>query len=87
MKAVLGCKKFDRSVLCREKQWDQDEKQQFYDQIKQQYEDQGHPYYSTARLWDDGVIDPADTRKVLSLAIESSARADVGEVNYGVFRM
>ncbi|MCX7554072.1 methylcrotonoyl-CoA carboxylase [Marinicella sp. S1101] len=70
-----------------EKHWDQDEKQQFYDQIKQQYEDQGHPYYSTARLWDDGVIDPADTRKVLSLAIASSTHADVGEVNYGVFRM
>ncbi len=67
--------------------WDADEKQQFYDQIKQQYEDQGHPYYSTARMWDDGVIDPADTRKVLSLAIESSTCADVESVNYGVFRM
>ncbi|WP_154223654.1 carboxyl transferase domain-containing protein [Marinicella rhabdoformis] len=68
-------------------EWDSTEKQQFFDHIKDQYEDQGHPYYSTARLWDDGVIDPADTRRVLALAIEASTQADVGDVKYGVFRM
>lgn len=67
--------------------WDSEDKQKFYDNIKDQYEDQGHPYYSTARLWDDGVIDPADTRRVLALAIEASTHADVDDVNYGVFRM
>lgn len=67
--------------------WDSDDKQQFYDKIKGQYDDQGHPYYSTARLWDDGVIDPADTRRVLALAIEASTHADVEDVKYGVFRM
>ena len=67
--------------------WDPNKKEQFYQGIKSQYEDQGHPYYSTARLWDDGVIDPADTRQILSLAIEASTCADVDSVNYGVFRM
>jgi 3-methylcrotonyl-CoA carboxylase beta subunit len=67
--------------------WDEQEKQSFYDGIKQQYEDQGHPYYSTARLWDDGIIDPADTRQILSLALEASTHADVNDVSYGVFRM
>jgi 3-methylcrotonyl-CoA carboxylase beta subunit len=67
--------------------WDSAEKLKFFEQIKNQYEDQGHPYYSTARLWDDGVIDPKDTRQILSLAIEASTCADVETVNYGVFRM
>ena len=67
--------------------WDSEEKKAFYEHIKNQYEVQGHPYYSTARLWDDGVIDPVDTRQILSLAIETSTRADVENVNYGVFRM
>ncbi len=70
-----------------EEKWDSAEKEKFYANIKNQYEDQGHPYYSTARLWDDGVIDPADTRQILSLAIEASTCADVSNVNYGVFRM
>ncbi len=67
--------------------WDPKEKEQFYQDIKNQYDDQGHPYYSTARLWDDGVIDPADTRQILSLAIEAATCADVDSVKYGVFRM
>ncbi|MCW8870943.1 MAG: methylcrotonoyl-CoA carboxylase, partial [Proteobacteria bacterium] len=58
-----------------------------YQNIKQQYEDQGHPYYATARLWDDGVIDPADTRTVLALALETCLNAPVEKTNYGVFRM
>ncbi len=55
--------------------------------IRAQYEAQGNPYYSTARLWDDGVIDPADTRTVLGLALGACANAPLGPVGYGVFRM
>ncbi len=56
-------------------------------QVRQQYEDQGNPYYSTARLWDDGVIDPKDTRTVLGLALGACANAPLEPVSYGVFRM
>jgi 3-methylcrotonyl-CoA carboxylase beta subunit len=55
--------------------------------IREQYERQGHPYYSTARLWDDGVIDPADTRRVVGLALAAAANAPLDPVGYGVFRM
>lgn len=55
--------------------------------IREQYERQGNPYYSTARLWDDGVIDPADTRTVLGLALSVCARAPLEPAGYGVFRM
>lgn len=57
------------------------------DEIRAQYEAQGNPYYSTARLWDDGVIDPADTRTVLGLALSVCAQAPLEPVSYGVFRM
>jgi 3-methylcrotonyl-CoA carboxylase beta subunit len=56
-------------------------------QLREQYEQQGHPYYATARLWDDGVIDPRDTRDVLGLGLSAAANAPLGEVRYGVFRM
>ena len=55
--------------------------------IREQYESQGNPYYSTARLWDDGIIDPADTRTVLGLALSVCAQAPLEPVSYGVFRM
>jgi 3-methylcrotonyl-CoA carboxylase beta subunit len=57
------------------------------EQIRAQYEHQGHPYYSTARLWDDGVIDPADTRTVLGLALTATANAPLADPAFGVFRM
>jgi 3-methylcrotonyl-CoA carboxylase beta subunit len=57
------------------------------DAIRAQYETQGHPYYSTARLWDDGVIDPADTRTVLGLSLSVAANAPLAEPAFGVFRM
>lgn len=84
------------SVLTRIKQdgmdkkgepWDADKKKAFYDNIKNQYESQGNPYYSTARLWDDGVIDPADTRLILGFALEISTNSAVEKTSYGVFRM
>ena len=55
--------------------------------LREQYERQGHPYYATARLWDDGVIDPRDTRDVLGLGLSAAANAPLAEVRYGVFRM
>ncbi|GAA0456053.1 acetyl-CoA carboxylase subunit beta [Actinoplanes capillaceus] len=57
------------------------------DAIRAQYESQGHPYYSTARLWDDGVIDPADTRTVLGLSLSVAANAPLADPAFGVFRM
>ncbi|HRQ60188.1 MAG TPA: carboxyl transferase domain-containing protein, partial [Alphaproteobacteria bacterium] len=55
--------------------------------IRAQYEEEGHPYYASARLWDDGVIDPADTRCVLALALSACLNAPIEETKYGVFRM
>jgi acetyl-CoA carboxylase carboxyltransferase component len=57
------------------------------DPIIEKYETEGHAYYSSARLWDDGVIDPAQTRDILGLAIAASLNAPISEVNYGIFRM
>jgi 3-methylcrotonyl-CoA carboxylase beta subunit len=59
----------------------------FKDPIRAQYETQGNPYYATARLWDDGVIDPADTRRVLALGLAAAANAPIAEPSYGIFRM
>ncbi len=67
--------------------WSADEERAFRQPILDQYEHQGHPYYASARLWDDGVIDPADTRRVLALAISASLNAPIPEPKFGVFRM
>jgi acetyl-CoA carboxylase carboxyltransferase component len=68
--------------------WPSEAEQTAFEQpILDQYERQGHPYYSTARLWDDGVIDPAQTRDVLALAISASLGAPIPETRFGVFRM
>jgi len=64
-----------------------EEEEKFKAPIREQYEQQGNPYYSTARLWDDGVIDPADTRTILGLALSITANAPLEPVSYGVFRM
>ena len=64
-----------------------EEEDAFKAPIRDQYERQGHPYYATARLWDDGVIDPADTRRVLGLALSASLNAPIEATRYGVFRM
>ncbi|WP_253878901.1 carboxyl transferase domain-containing protein [Actinomadura rupiterrae] len=67
--------------------WSAEAEEEFKAPIRAQYEDQGNPYYSTARLWDDGVIDPRDTRRVLGLALSAAANAPLEPVGYGVFRM
>jgi 3-methylcrotonyl-CoA carboxylase beta subunit len=67
--------------------WPEEEELQFKKPIHEQYEHQGHPYYASARLWDDGVIDPADTRMVLGLGISASLNAPAEATRFGVFRM
>jgi len=67
--------------------WDQAEKAAFTKTLEDQYETQGHPYYSSARLWDDGIIDPADTRHTLALGISMSLNAPPQSTDFGVFRM
>jgi predicted TIM-barrel fold metal-dependent hydrolase len=67
--------------------WSAEEEQDFKDPIRQQYELQGHPYFATARLWDDGVIDPADTRRVLALGLSAALNAPIPETKFGLFRM
>jgi len=67
--------------------WSDEEQRAFEAPIREQYENQGHPYYATARLWDDGVIDPVDTRRVLGMAIAASLNAPIERGRFGVFRM
>ncbi len=67
--------------------WGADEESAFKTPIRAQYEAQGHPYFASARLWDDGVIDPADTRRVLALGLSASLNAPIPETKFGVFRM
>ena len=67
--------------------WSPEQEEAFKAPIREQYEAQGNPYYSTARLWDDGVIDPVDTRRVLGLALEVACRQPLPETGFGVFRM
>ncbi len=67
--------------------WSATEEEAFKAPIRQQYEDQGHPYYATARLWDDGVVDPAQTRRILGLSLSASLNAPIAPTRFGVFRM
>jgi 3-methylcrotonyl-CoA carboxylase beta subunit len=67
--------------------WPLSAEEEFKRPILETYDRQGSPYYSTARLWDDGIIDPLDTRRVLGLALGAAANAPLGPVRYGVFRM
>ena len=69
------------------KEWSAEEEEAFKSPIRAQYETQGHPYYATARLWDDGIIDPADTRRVLGLSLSAALNAPIEPTKFGVFRM
>jgi len=84
--SVLATVKRD-GIEAAGKSWSADEEESFKAPIRDQYERQGHPYYASARLWDDGVIDPTDTRRVLGLAISASMNAPIEPQRYGVFRM
>ena len=67
--------------------WSAEDEEAFKSPIRDQYEAQGSPWYATGRLWDDGVIEPADTRRVLGLGLAAAAHAPLPEPSYGVFRM
>ncbi|GAA2099136.1 MULTISPECIES: carboxyl transferase domain-containing protein [Brevibacterium] len=88
--SVLATVKRDQ-LEGRGEEWSAEDEERFKDPVRQQYEAQGNPYYSTARLWDDGIIDPADTRQVLALALEAARHTPLkrpyGAPGYGVFRM
>jgi len=83
---VLAQVKRDQKERAGE-EWSAGEEAEFKQPILDRYEEQGHPYYATARLWDDGVIDPAQTRQVLGLAISASLNKAIEETRFGVFRM
>ena len=84
--AVLATVRRDQ-IEARGESWPAEAEEAFRAPVREQYERQGSPYYSTARLWDDGVIDPADTRRVLGLALSAAASAPFGPAGYGIFRM
>ncbi|SNS16292.1 MULTISPECIES: carboxyl transferase domain-containing protein [unclassified Azospirillum] len=67
--------------------WSAEDEEAFKSPIREQYERQGHPYYASARLWDDGIIDPADTRNVLGLSLSAALNAPIPPAKFGVFRM
>jgi 3-methylcrotonyl-CoA carboxylase beta subunit len=84
--SVLATVKRD-GIEARDGKWSAEDEEAFKAPLREQYERQGHPFYSSARLWDDGIIDPADTRRVLGLAISASMNAPIEPQRYGVFRM
>ena len=84
---VLAQIKRDNFERRGEEMWSEDEEKAFKKPIEDQYEKQGHPYYSSARLWDDGIIDPADTRMVLGLGLSVAMNKEAEETKFGVFRM
>ena len=67
--------------------WSKEDEDGFKAPIRAQYEHQGHPYYATARLWDDGIVDPADSRRVLGLSLSATLNAPIPETRFGLFRM
>ena len=71
----------------RGEEWSAEDEEAFKAPVRDQYEEQGHPYYASARMWDDGVIDPADSRKVLGLALSAALNAPIEETRFGLFRM
>jgi 3-methylcrotonyl-CoA carboxylase beta subunit len=84
--SVLATVKRD-GIEAKGGQWSADDEETFKAPIRAQYEAQGHPYYASARLWDDGVINPTDTRRVLALGLSASLNAPISETRFGVFRM
>jgi 3-methylcrotonyl-CoA carboxylase beta subunit len=75
------------NIEARGESWPAEEEEQFRKPIRDQYESQGNPYYATARLWDDGVIDPADTRLVLGLGLSAASNMPIEPTKFGLFRM
>jgi 3-methylcrotonyl-CoA carboxylase beta subunit len=67
--------------------WSREDEEAFKAPIRAQYEEQGHPYYATARLWDDGVVDPAQSRRILGLSLSAALNAPIAPTRFGLFRM
>ena len=84
--SVLATVKRD-NIEAKNGTWSKEEEAAFKAPITEKYEREGHPYYATARLWDDGIIDPADTRRVLGLGLSASLNAPIQDTKFGVFRM
>ena len=84
--SVLATVKRD-GIEARGGQWSEQQEEEFKAPIREQYERQGHPFYASARLWDDGIIDPLDTRRVLALGISAALNAPIEATPFGVFRM
>ena len=84
--SVLAQLKRD-GIEARGEVWSEADETAFKDPIRQQYDSQGHPYYASARLWDDGIIQPADTRMVLGLGISAALNAPAEKTTFGIFRM
>lgn len=84
--SVLATVKADQ-LAARDQAWSADDRAEFEAPVRAQFDEQGDPYYATARLWDDGIIDPLDTRDVLGLALDVVARTPLPEPRFGVFRM
>lgn len=84
--SVLAQVKKD-AMQAKGESWPADEEEAFKKPIRDQYETQGHPYYASARLWDDGVIDPADARQVLGLSLFAAMQAPIEDTKFGIFRM
>jgi 3-methylcrotonyl-CoA carboxylase beta subunit len=84
--SVLATVKRD-GMEARGQSWSAEDEEAFKAPIRQRYEEEGSPYFSTARLWDDGVIDPAQTRRVVALSVAAALNAPVEETKFGVFRM
>jgi len=84
--SVLAQVKKD-AIAAKGGKWSEQEEADFKKPIREQYETQGHPYYASARLWDDGIIDPADTRMVLGLSLSAALNAPVEDTKFGIFRM
>lgn len=84
--AVLATVRRD-GIESRGGQWSAGDEEAFRAPIREQYERQGHPYYASARLWDDGIIDPVDTRRVLALGLSAALNAPIPPTQFGVFRM
>jgi 3-methylcrotonyl-CoA carboxylase beta subunit len=75
------------NIEARGGKWSKEEEEAFKQPIRQQYDREGHPYYATARLWDDGILDPVDTRMALALGLSASMNQPIGSTKFGVFRM
>src|SRR3546814_274142 len=84
--AVLATVKRDQ-LDARGEEWSAEDEEAFRAPIRDRYDAQGDPYYATARLWDDGILDPADTRTVLGLALDVVSRSPLPDPRFGVFRM